>query len=311
MTIVKMIFLLLMESTWLEYISPCLRPHSTQDSPLAFTSGWSTMPRWTEPLRVIYDHELVLFTRGGYAMEIGGTRHECPAGTFMIVPPGVLHSSWDAAGKSGYRYWSHFDWVYQGPHTNTSVMTFHPAKPRPECYRRAPPFVPQALLHGKIRDLRATCYLADRLCAMQGNESTEHDRVVSRALLLELLLELLDDTDRKKTTLSGTEDIASRARALLEQNVQDHSSLSIQDLLEERIGCSYEHVCRLFRAKYGIPPLKYLNVLCVSRAKLLLRDTNLPIADVAKRLGFRDPLYFSQLFRKMTGCAPSRYREKE
>jgi len=296
-----------MISDWLERISPCIRPARPGESLLAYTSRKEIQPGWTEPLRIIYDHELVLFSKGRFAVEIENKRYPCPAGTFIIIPPGRWQTSWETAGQPGHRYWSHFDWVYQESYGNTPSMTYHPAKPCFNACRRAPGFVPRKILHGRIYAPQRTYELADRLCALQ-ERASEHDRALSRALLLELLLELLDTRTRTAAVPGRHAGLAQRVVDLLDQNVEQHGNLRIQDLLEKKLGYSYAHLCRVFRAKYGVPPLKYLNAVCISRAKLLLRDTDLHITVIARRLGFKDPLYFSQLFRKITGLPPSQYR---
>lgn len=294
-------------SNWLELISPCLRPVGPGERATSHASHSLAHPNWIEPHRVIYDHELVLFAKGRFIVEIEDRRYPCPAGTFIIVPPGKRHASWEAAGQSGYRYWSHFDWVYQGPYALSLIMTFEPAAPRRDNLRPAPDFIPRRIFHGSILSPSRAYDLAERLAALQVN-GIEHDRFLSRALLLELLLELLDTKPRYLDKPSRDADLPHRVRALLESHLEQHSSLRIQDLMEAKLGYSYGHLCRLFHAKYGIPPLKYLNTLCVNRAKLLLRDTDLTVNDIAVRIGFRDPLYFSQLFRKLTGMPPTRYR---
>jgi len=297
-----------MDVSWLDRVSPCIRPGRAEESVLSCTAQGTVLPNWTEPLRVIYDHELVLFSKGQFRVELNGRRYACPAGTFLIVPPAALHATWETAGQVGHRYWSHFDWVWQGPYGDTPVMTFHPATPRVGACRSAPAFVPRGVLHGPIPVPQRAYDLAERLSALQ-THAAEHDRAVSRAMLLELLLELLDTRPRSLAALPGrTDDLAHQVRDLLERNVGDHGTLRIQDLLERELGHSYAHLCRVFRASYGIPPLKYLNAVCVSRAKLLLRDTDLPVHAIAQRLGFRDPLYFSQLFRKTTRLTPSGFR---
>jgi len=296
-----------MDSSWLERISPCIRPGRAEEAIQACTAHSNAPPNWTEPLRVIYDHELVLFSRGQFTMEIAGRPLVCPADTFLIVPPGVLHATWETAGRPGHRYWSHFGWAWQGPYGDTPVMTFHPAKPRAGCFRPAPAFVPPGVLHGTIAAPQQTYDLAERLCALQARGNA-HDGAVSRALLLELLLELLDIRPRGRAAAGRRDDLAHQVRDLLERSVGAHGTLRIQDLLERELGHSYAYLCRVFRARYGIPPLKYLNAVCVSRAKLLLRDTDLPVHAIAQRLGFRDPLYFSQLFRKTTRQTPSAFR---
>ena len=169
--------------------------------------------------------------------------------------------------------------------------------------------MPQKILHGKISDPVRAYELADRLCILQSRAS-EHDQAVSRVLLMELLVELLDDSSRMPTNSGNWNDIALQIRILMEQNIDRHGTLRIQDMLEEQFGQSYAHLCRVFRARYGIPPLKYLNAVCISRAKLLLQDTDLTIVAIAQRLGFHDPLYFSQLFRKTSGVTPTQYRRQ-
>jgi len=298
-----------METTdWLKHIAPYIRPtYPVKTWP--YTSNREFAPGWTEPMRVIYDHELVLFRKGRFVVEIEKKRYTCPADTFIIVPPGKRHITWLTSDRPGHRYWSHFDWLYQGPCDHTPIETYYPAKPRLNAYRWAPGFVPRKILHGQIPVPVRAYELAERLCALQ-SRANEHERTVSRALLLELLLELLDDRSRAAANSGHRNDIALQIRDLLEQNIDRHGTLRIQDLMEERLGQSYAHLCRVFRGKYGIPPLKYLNAVCVSRAKLLLRDTDIPIVAIAQRLGFHDPLYFSQLFRKISGLSPTQYRRQ-
>jgi AraC-like DNA-binding protein len=145
----------------------------------------------------------------------------------------------------------------------------------------------------------------ERLCALHARGSA-HDRFISRALLLELLLELLDTRDRTTSSAGGETGLAHRVRDALDRAADQHGRVRIQAMLQG-LGYSYEHLCRVFRDTYGIPPLRYLHSIHIGRAKLLLRDTDLKVCEIARRLGFNDPLYFSQLFRKITRMSPSSY----
>lgn len=66
----------------------------------------------------------------------------------------------------------------------------------------------------------------------------------------------------------------------------------------------------LFQEKCGMSPKKYLNAIRVSEAKQLLTQTSLDISEIASSVGFSDPLYFSQFFRRLTGSSPSEYRRE-
>lgn len=65
---------------------------------------------------------------------------------------------------------------------------------------------------------------------------------------------------------------------------------------------------RLFRRHFGGTPKQCLLDLRMDKAKLLLRSTDLPVAEIAFRVGYADPLYFSRLFHRRTGYAPGVFR---
>lgn len=66
---------------------------------------------------------------------------------------------------------------------------------------------------------------------------------------------------------------------------------------------------RCFHRTIGISPLQYLLRYRVSQAALLLRETNLPVAEVGMRCGFDSPSHFAQTFRKYFSITPSAYRK--
>lgn len=67
----------------------------------------------------------------------------------------------------------------------------------------------------------------------------------------------------------------------------------------------------MFRACTGQAPKEYLIALRMRNAMDLLLHTDLPVKQVAAAVGYDDPLYFSRLFKKRTGTAPSELRGGE
>jgi AraC-like DNA-binding protein len=61
----------------------------------------------------------------------------------------------------------------------------------------------------------------------------------------------------------------------------------------------------------GCSPKDYLLGIRLGRAKDLLAATELPVAAVARRVGYDDPAYFSRLFTRRVGTAPVRFREQQ
>jgi AraC family transcriptional regulator len=66
---------------------------------------------------------------------------------------------------------------------------------------------------------------------------------------------------------------------------------------------------RSFKTSTGFPPHRYILRRRVERAKVLLSDAALSIADVALRCGFGDQSAFTTTFRRLTSQTPSAYRD--
>lgn len=68
---------------------------------------------------------------------------------------------------------------------------------------------------------------------------------------------------------------------------------------------------RSFRHYMGMPPLQYITSIRISKAKELLKNTDYSIQEISGLVGYDNPLYFSRIFRKQTGSAPSAYRSAQ
>ena len=77
------------------------------------------------------------------------------------------------------------------------------------------------------------------------------------------------------------------------------------ELMAKKMGVGYRHFRRMFQEATGLPPHQYLLNLRLNHAKRLLGT--LPVSEVAARVGFADPLYFSRLFKRKVGVAPTQW----
>ena len=59
----------------------------------------------------------------------------------------------------------------------------------------------------------------------------------------------------------------------------------------------------------GMTCMNFLAEHRMNLAKYWLSDTDLPVFEIAQRLGFEDPNYFNKVFRKATGKSPTKYRK--
>jgi len=76
-------------------------------------------------------------------------------------------------------------------------------------------------------------------------------------------------------------------------------------------GVSEAHFARSFKDAFGVPPHRYLLTRRIERARALLRDTDLPIIDIAYQTGWASLGTFGRIFRDITGESPSELRSRE
>lgn len=76
--------------------------------------------------------------------------------------------------------------------------------------------------------------------------------------------------------------------------------------LAKEFNLSPQQVNLLFRRGIGITPGEYVQRRLIRAARELLHSEQLSVKETAARLGFCNPFYFSRVFKKITGCAPSK-----
>ena len=79
-----------------------------------------------------------------------------------------------------------------------------------------------------------------------------------------------------------------------------------------KVSCvSPAHFARAFKQAFGSPPHRYLLTRRIERAVALLRDTDLPITDIAFQTGWTSLGTFGRIFRDITGENPGALRARE
>ncbi len=74
---------------------------------------------------------------------------------------------------------------------------------------------------------------------------------------------------------------------------------------------SEAHFARSFKEAFGIPPHRYLLTRRIERAMARLRDTDLPITEIAFQTGWTSLGTFGRTFRAITGKSPGELRARE
>lgn len=96
-----------------------------------------------------------------------------------------------------------------------------------------------------------------------------------------------------------------RAIQYIDDNLRETLTL---DALANAVSLSPGHFAHAFRQATGVAPHRYVLERRVERAKELLRDSDLPILEIAHAIGCSSHSHFSVLFHRVTGMTPSHFR---
>lgn len=93
-------------------------------------------------------------------------------------------------------------------------------------------------------------------------------------------------------------------------NENYNRDINIEEYAVSR-GMSVSWFIRNFKKYTGTTPMQFITSIRITNAQMLLETTNYAINEIARIVGYDNPLYFSRLFRKQKGCPPSHYRKRK
>jgi AraC family transcriptional regulator, transcriptional activator of pobA len=151
----------------------------------------------------------------------------------------------------------------------------------------------------------------DAAVAAIENELTERQDGYRQAALAHLTL-LLIDLARLAVDVVGDlrhsgEPVLAMVFAIIDR--RHGEPLSLRDVAAE-VGMTAGHLTTLVRRRTGRTVQEWIIERRMAASRRLLTDTDLPVAEVARRVGIADPGYFSRLFRRTHGTSPRAWRER-
>ncbi|MDW7651341.1 MAG: AraC family transcriptional regulator [Bacillota bacterium] len=122
-------------------------------------------------------------------------------------------------------------------------------------------------------------------------------------VLQQLMLTIVKEKNQAKESISVHEAV-DKAISYLETRYTEDIKL---ENLARSVGISYSNFLTGFKKRTGRRPVDYLTNLRVERAKEKLAVSTSRIKTVARQVGYKDELYFSRIFKKVTGVSPTIY----
>jgi AraC-like DNA-binding protein len=101
------------------------------------------------------------------------------------------------------------------------------------------------------------------------------------------------------------EDPLDRSISFMKANI--HKQLSVEEIARQ-FHYSPSHYTALFKKKMGLSPIEYFIRMKIHYACQLLSQRELIIKEIADKIGYDDPYYFSRIFKKVTGKSPEQYK---
>lgn len=213
-------------------------------------------------------------------------------GEVCIVPKGMPHGEFVRAGREP------FENVVVSYYNNTiDIHVAHevsPGRPRADDVH----FFTTSLFHDLISYL-------DRICEFHDSDPEVNALAIKGLFLAEisLLRTIVGTPDFHRP---ATTDPVALCQWLILHNLQVED-LSLESLAGE-IGCSPNHLSKIFHRVTGERIVEHINRLRIKSAIDALGRTRLSIKAISASCGFGDANYFARVFRQATGRTPQQYR---
>lgn len=112
----------------------------------------------------------------------------------------------------------------------------------------------------------------------------------------------------KKLEIGNIEDEEiSKLAAYMHANFHDPDITN--ENLKQTLGMSESKLAGLFKSGFDTTFKKYLNHLRLQEARRLLSDTNLPVNEIAWKVGYTSVTHFNRVFKEAEGYSPNQYRK--
>lgn len=239
------------------------------------------------------DSYLLFYTLAGAGLvEQGENRLELPEGSALLLNCRTPQSYCTAPGQSRWHhYWAHID--------GAGVRALEPVL-NPSRTAGAASLTPVRLPAGNaVKAFEAI---------IRGFEDQTTENLIRTGMAIHQLL-----AEMAQVRLGAGDAVAKSNRELVHaaiDHIRTHYAqpLSLDDLLANA-GISKSYFLRIFRQYAGTTPYNYLVRYRITQAKGLLVLTDLPVREIARKVGFSEETNFSVRFASIVGQSPQQYRK--
>ncbi len=233
-------------------------------------------------------YALGVIEKGAYQFIHRGVMQRIEQGQILLINPNEVHSG-EPVDNTG--------WKYRMFYPSVTLMQQLANEITGEDWLM--PFFPTPV----INDTTMARQLLHLHHVLEKSENRLKRDTTMRIVLGSLILRHAQEEPVSCCTQTEREAVR-RVREYLETTYEDNTSLDELAVIAE---LSPFHLVRVFKKETGLPPHTYLTHVRVQRAREMLKDNPLSIADVAYATGFTDQSHLTRWFKRMVGVTPGKY----
>ena len=248
--------------------------------------GYYPKAKSHEMKRTVHDDYILIYCADGKGLlNLSNQKIAVKAGELFILPPNTIHAYQADDIQPWTVYWCHFqgeqakDFFAYIYHNQSSKI---------------------------IRNMTDIDFIqAFRELIETVRDSTQLSDFIHASNLIRHILTKIERQMKGRDRYENGLSIA-KIQQFMRVNINKHISL---EELASLSYCSKYHFARQYQLLTGTSPLKHFTKLKMEHACFLIEQTSLSMSEIASQLGYDDALYFSRVFRKVLGQAPSSYRK--
>jgi AraC-like DNA-binding protein/quercetin dioxygenase-like cupin family protein len=254
-----------------------------------------TKKTWSWPEHTHPNNEWIIVKKGRIKYWIDGQEFIANPGDFYFVQPGQVHKDLSISEPLNF-----FTITFQLIDAHGQHVYFLP-----------PPFTP-ALQKIEGMDLELWPLFKKMFHEIQNQEPWCEEMVESTIWQLTWMVRRRLNSNKVMTpdprrTSENQAEIVRKVEKYIKSNL--YKGFMLSELADE-VGVSRFYLDHVFTKAIGVPPLQYSLQLRMEQAKKLLADGTLAVYQVATKMGFDDPYYFSRQFKKITGVSPKVFQSR-
>lgn len=237
--------------------------------------------------RILDDYKIVLVIKGKGLLKLDDKDFEIQSGDLFILFPGVKHRFYADPEDPWELLWVSFNGKACSSIMDSMIFTHE-----------------YPIVHGISSNI--IIQLLTNIIYELESEVSDY-ALKATGFLYIFFSELIPYTKKinEQQTVKTKEDSIKKALAYIDMNYQQDIDV---DTLSHYVNFSRSHFSRLFKKEVKLSIPEYLNKVRIQNAKTLLTGTDLSVSEVAKAVGFKDPFYFSKIFKEIEGQSPSFYK---